>query len=382
MQKFCIMRKALIYTILSFIMASCGQKAIKTSETTLTRVIHLTDLPVVDAALEKNSSEKHFAYLDERLIVHSDLKDSICYCSCPFLTSARLAYAQHRPLAINPDIVWLVIESGFARHIDANAEELRSKFVPFNGKKTLQLYSETSLLNQPAEVWAPYFSMFTEQMAQWIGSELVQTLQADFSTTTPVTHVASNIMIMSAMQHYFDYSIISICGIPDIYLEGSAEDWKRLIEKTNALRQYDLDWWIDELEPILKKIAAAAAGENDIIFWQSIIRKKDIPVEGEEMCGWKPPHEEIDGWIVKFYPYNSYNDRRKLDYIYDTDIPDLTGEEGSAPLDYTDIDGTEYDLDIHAGLIGIEEDTTTRALRPVIAWWITQPLIKEKRYQY
>ena len=155
-----------------------------------------------------------------------------------------------------------------------------------------------------------------------------------------------------------------------------------MIEKTNALRQYDLDWWIDELEPILKKIAAAAAGENDIIFWQYIIRKKDIPVEGEEMCGWKPPHEEIDGWIVKFYPYNSYNDRRKLDYIYDTDIPDLTGEEGSAPLEYTDIDGTEYDLDIHAGLIGIEEDTTTRALRPVIAWWITQPLIKEKRYQY
>jgi len=173
------------------------------------------------------------------------------------------------------------------------------------------------------------------------------------------------------MQHYFEYSIICICGIPDIYLEGTAADWRRLIEKTQKLREYDLDWWIDELVPVLEKIALAAEGEDDIAFWQSIINKKDLPVEGWEVCGWTPPHEKINGWIVKFYPYTDNNNRRRLDFIYDSDIRDLAPETGTAPLKYTDWDGTVYDLDIHAGLVGFEEDST-RALRPVVGWWICE----------
>ena len=89
------------------------------------------------------------------------------------------------------------------------------------------------------------------------------------------------------------------------------------------------------------------------------------------MCGYRPPHEQIDGWIVKFYPYTKMNYRRKLDFIYDTDIRDLAPETGKAPLKYTDWDGTVYDLDIHAGLVGFEEDST-RALRPVVGWWIVE----------
>ncbi len=346
--------------------------------------IHLTDLPPTDDVLRKQSVQQHFKYLasrDERLVVHSDLSDSIAYVSCPFLTSARLAYAQHRPLVISPDIVWLVIERGFAKHVDMHAEELRSKFVSFEGKKTLKVYTDTmGLMDQPAEVWATLFPLFSEQIAQWTEPELVQTLKADFSTTTPVASVASEMMIMSAMQHYFDYHVIFLCGIPDIYLEGTTEDWKNLIKKTNALRSYGLDWWIDELEPVLEKIVAATEGERDIVFWQSIIRKKDIPVEGEEMCGYVPPREKIDGWIVKFYPY-SQHERHTLDFLYDTHISDLPDEAGSAPLVYTDGDGTVYNLDIHAGLVGVEEDSTTRALRPVIAWWVTQSLTNRERYK-
>ncbi len=364
--------------------STLGQSEETQQQTPQITTIHLTDLPPTDSVLRKQSVQQHFKYLDsmgERLVVHSDWSDSITFVSCPFLTSARLAYAQHRPLVISPDIVWLVIERGFAKHIDMHAEDLRSKFVSFEGKKTLKIYTDTmGLMNQPAEVWATLFPQFDEQIAQWTKPELVQTLKADFSTTTPIASVASEIMMMSAMQHYFDYHVISICGIPDIYLEGTSEDWKKLIKKTNTLRSFGLDWWIDELEPVLEKIAVATEGERDIAFWQSIIRKKDIPVEGEERCGYVPPRETIDGWIVKFYPYSRY-ERNTLDFLYDTQISDLPGETGSAPLVYTDIDGTVYNLDIHAGLVGIEEDTTTRALRPVIAWWVTQSLIQWERYK-
>ena len=365
--------------------ASNSNKVVSEAQTDSiqTTVIHLTDLPATNDVLRKNTAQDYFEYLDffdERLVVISTLKDSLTYASHPFLTSARLAYAQHRPLVISPDIVWLVIERGFATHIDIHAEELRSKFVPFEGKKELEIYAEPGLMNKSAEEWEPLFAQFSEQIAVWTGSELVQTLKSDFSTSTPTSITASEIMIMSAMQHYFDYHVTSICGIPDIYLEGTAQDWNHLIEKANALRQYNLDWWIDELEPVLKKIAATANGECDIVFWQSIIRKKDIPVEGEEMCGYRPPHEQIDGWIVKFYPYTRYS-RRTLDFLYDTDISELPDEESAAPLKYTDIDNTVYNLDIHAGLVGIEEDTTTRALRLVIAWWVTEQLTQRERYK-
>ena len=370
-----------LYVSITILFVSCAQNHTKAvddapTDSTKTTIIHLVDLPVTNDVLRRTTAQDYFQYLDmfdEQLVVHSVLKDSLTYVSHPFLTSARLAYAQHRPLFISPDVVWLVIERGFAKHIDLNAEKLRNKFVPFEGKKTLEIYAEPGLMDKPAEEWAPLFSQFSEQIAAWTGPELVQTLKADFSTTTPTFVTASEIMMMSAMQHYFDYSVTSICGIPDIYLKGTADDWNHLINKTNALRKYDLDWWIDELEPILKKFAAAANGERDIVFWQSVIRKKDVPVEGEEMCGYRAPREKIDGWIVKFYPYGRYK-RKTLDFLYDTDISELPDEEGMAPLIYTDIDNTVYHFDIHAGLVGLEEDSATRALRPVVAWWVTQPL--------
>ena len=362
--------------------SGCSQKQSQTDNDTQsttvkeiqTSIIHLTELPVTNDTLQKSTPEEYFKEQEsetgERLIVHSALSDTMIFAPCPFLNSARLAYAQHRPLVISPDVVWLVIESGFAKHVEVNSEKIRHCFVSFKGKKTLKIYTEPGLLNKPAEEWEPLFPQFTKEISKWTSRKLVQTFRADFSTTTPTAAVASDIMLMSAMQSYFDYCVDELCGIPDIYLEGTADDWNNLIEKANTLRNYGLNWWMDELEPVLKKIAAAADGERDIAFWQSIIRKKDLPVEGEEMCGWTPAHEEINGWIAKFYPYNQHDKREKLDIMYDSDISDLLGETGSAPLRYEDALGGSYNLAIHAGVIGIEEDTTTRALRPVIAWWV------------
>jgi len=45
------------------------------------------------------------------------------------------AFAKHYNLALKPDHLWQVILEGFAIHVKNNAEELRSKFVSFEGKK-------------------------------------------------------------------------------------------------------------------------------------------------------------------------------------------------------------------------------------------------------
>jgi hypothetical protein len=52
----------------------------------------------------------------------------------PVVAAAHRAFMDHRPLCLSPDIVWLMICQGVANHINANAEELRSRFVTHEGK--------------------------------------------------------------------------------------------------------------------------------------------------------------------------------------------------------------------------------------------------------
>jgi len=52
---------------------------------------------------------------------------------------------------------------------------------------------------------------------------------------------------MDAMKSYFAYELETLCGIPQIRLEGSADDWHDLRERTEYLRRYDLEWWCDQM---------------------------------------------------------------------------------------------------------------------------------------
>src|SRR5688572_4474466 len=36
----------------------------------------------------------------------------------PFVEAVHDAYAMHRPLVISPDMVWLMVAQGFAKHVD------------------------------------------------------------------------------------------------------------------------------------------------------------------------------------------------------------------------------------------------------------------------
>ena len=60
---------------------------------------------------------------------------------------------------------------------------------------------------------------------------------------------------MSCMKNFFSYtSYYGGCGYPKITLEGKVEDYLKLKEKTMKLKKYDLDFWIDEIIPILDNI--------------------------------------------------------------------------------------------------------------------------------
>jgi hypothetical protein len=152
-----------------------------------------------------------------------------------FFNGMYQAYADHRPFVLSPDMIWLLISQGFARHVNANPEKLRKYFVDFSGKSSLVVNSQRDLFKDDIN-WEEIFPQFTAYIAEHTGKELINTLTADFSTTTAVEKVASEITIMEAMEPYFEFVVMyAVCGIPEITLLGTTEDWQKVLDKTGKL---------------------------------------------------------------------------------------------------------------------------------------------------
>lgn len=299
------------------------------------------------------------------VLAHTRQTRSLVQSKHPFFSAMYMAYAEHRPFELSPESLWLLICQGFSLHVNNNAEELRSMFVDFDGKRPLFVDGSGISLDNPNSPWERCFPQFTKQIAAYTGQELIDALAGDFSTSTPASRVASQITTMESMKPYFDY-IISVCGIPQVILHGTPEDWQSIVDRVEFLRQYKLDWWVDEMLPVLNKIVLASKGEVDKDFWRSMFKIHDLK---QEMCG--DPTTLADGWIVKFYPYNHWKDRNSLEGLYDGAY-NLPPELSMVPLQFEDKEGEITDLTLWAGFVGIGQNDTTFALRPEIGWFITR----------
>ena len=54
-----------------------------------------------------------------------------------FVGAVHLAYSQHYPLVLSPDMLWQCVAQGFSTHVNQNAEKLRHMFVATLGRKPL-----------------------------------------------------------------------------------------------------------------------------------------------------------------------------------------------------------------------------------------------------
>jgi len=303
------------------------------------------------------------------IIAKSEMPDSLVSIGYhSFFNGMYLAYADHRPFVLSPDMIWLLISQGFARHVNANPESLRHHFVDFTEKMTLVVHSTDVSLTDPGSKWETLFPKFTEQLSGNTKDNLIELLSADFSTTTPVEKVASEITIMESMKPYFEFvHIYIVCGIPEITLRGTTADWQKILDKTKQLSRYDLKWWTDELIPLLEEFVKTSEGKIDKAFWRNMFKYHTPKEYGSP--------KEIDGWIVKFYPYDSKGKRNNL-----RNILRPIGEE-RLPEEIVKVDLKHFEispngkseetiLELWAGFIGLEQNRKTYALTPRIGWMI------------
>ena len=168
------------------------------------------------------------------------------------------------------------------------------------------------------------------------------------------------------MDHYFAYEIVTICGIPSITLKGTPEDWQRVLEKARKLSQYGLDGWVKELEPILAEFIRAAEGHPNQQFWQCIVKK----IREDELraagggCGDETEPTILDGWFVKLYP--DWDGRTGEFVSYGTSS--MASEFVRVEFDYNLLGIMHFPMELWAGFVATEVDTTARMLTPKIGW--------------
>ena len=282
------------------------------------------------------------------------------------------AFGDHCPMAITPDIIWQLILNGFNSHMAKYNKELRNKFVNFEGKKELVIKRLLTPESANAKDWENIMKEFIDEINKNIGSDVIQNMLPKFSTTTPKINATANISILSSFSHYFKYKVVLVgCGIPYFELYGTLEDWEEIKNKLKFIEKYNLKWWTDELNPIIDKIIDSIKGNIDKKFWKNFILRK------EEESEYDGTIKYFDGWIIKFYPYNIHGEKRELDEpLYD--IEELPNELLSTPMKMIDeLKQEEYDLNVQAGFLGMEQNEKTGCVKPKIGWFII-PETKKK----
>lgn len=294
----------------------------------------------------------------------------------PFVSSLYIAYADHRKISISPDMIWLLICQGFSTHVNINSEKLRTKFVSFNDKKKLIVNTEPisnkfkkGSINTP---WQLAFPAMADSISKYVKTDIHNLYVQSFSTTTSSEKAAYEVALLNVMSGYFEYEYDTACGIPEINIEGTKEDWQKIKTNLEYFKGYNIDNWVNSLEPIIQQFINASENKIDNNFWSNIFKRKD------ESGG---PY--ITGWVINFFPYisggnrkmikNPYIDREPKEFMEGLKTNQFNNGLSKAEFIWNYF-GNKYEMEFLAGFVGIKQDKKSLTLRPEIGW-----LVKEKK---
>ncbi|MCW1922859.1 DUF4419 domain-containing protein [Luteolibacter arcticus] len=287
-----------------------------------------------------------------------------------FLLAAHRAFMDHRPLVLSPDDVWVCIAQGFAIHVDQIAETLRRRLVPHEGQAKIIVIRNEFRRGSPDNDWQGCFREFSDEIGSYLGSTR-DLITAGFSTTGAIEKAASEIVLMAAMRHYFDYELVTRCGIPNVTLLGTEEDWRSIRRRAEALTDFDLGWWMRALLPVLDQFVAAAEGRADREFWRSFYKWNGF--SGGPF---------VSGWINALFPYLEGRARVGSPLLVRNDGVVGLMHEGInadrfpsgmsvAPFIW-DYFGIKIPMKLFGGFAGVSQDPETLALRPAIGWAVAE----------
>ena len=312
----------------------------------------------------------------EKLVTSSfsDLKNLKAWDKDNFYQCVVYAYACHKSLALSPDMIWLLISQGFARYVNAHAEELRPQLVDHTGKMDLVVQFKTK-----KDDWPKLIEGFASQIDQHTKGDIAKTITANFTTTGPVERVASQITLMGSAKKYFNYIAMRLsCGIPSITIQGTPNDWESVLSKTKQLEKYGLGEWTKSLEPILQEFIRASEGKPNQQFWKCMVKQQATNKLKGGGCSMEKP-TELDGWFLKLFPDENGQTLNSIAHTHN-----MPSEMVVVGFKYRIVDHhtkdvlSENSMELRAGFIGAEEDSKTNTLTPKIGWLVNEALSEEE----
>lgn len=162
-------------------------------------------------------------------------------------------------------------------HIDTDPEGLRHHFVAHEGKKTLEVRVQAPSIHACSpEIWEGGVKGdggFSDQLRDNLNPKRYDLIVNDFSTTSDTDRLSSQIALMGAMKHWFEYKMMLCCDLTRVTVEGTPEDWGNIIDRVRVFDEFGLSWWTEHLLPVLDQIRLAAEATPDIEFWKAAYLK-------------------------------------------------------------------------------------------------------------
>jgi len=204
--------------------------------------------------------------------------------------AAHEAFAGHHALALRPEVLMQIVLSQVAEVVKQNPEEYRSFFTTSTTEKqTIQIRHDGLSRGNPNSPWHEAIEQFYPALQGSVPSPILETMMCAFSTDTMEAELARLITFMDAASPYYDYRVMTMCGIPRVRLLGEVVDWTKLALTVQNLSRFfggKLGSYFDVLIPVTTKLAEQAACEaQDDEFWGSIYKFRSMS-GGDTMNGW------------------------------------------------------------------------------------------------
>lgn len=217
--------------------------------------------------------------------------------------SVLTAYSTHQNLQLRPDDIWITLLAQFSSYVNGRAEELRDKIVDHEGQKELEVKAGGT-------IYSVDFGWMSVQMLDKISENIKDPTLREwflpgFSTSTIVDDVSAAAMAMCSFQAYFTYKFSLLCGIPQITLLGTVEDWTALRQKVERFVEFDdaektmSTKWVPLLRSIVDNFVESSqnGSKNNMDFWDSIVSHKRVPAGCAD-------RNDLTGWISTFTIFN------------------------------------------------------------------------------
>lgn len=181
------------------------------------------------------------------------------------------AFAYELKLKLAPGKVALAIGLGVAAFVNANTDACAKAMGADakEGKKVLEIVTPSDNVD-----WEQTIQDFPKLIdVAFKSSPVSKAMRTEFTTTTVLERVARSIVLMDAYQGYALYGVATMCGITDILLTGTKEDWTALRDSITAYETLPgVAEWATKVKECLQKFVDAFDPSKpvDTAFWTSI----------------------------------------------------------------------------------------------------------------